>query len=440
MSFHSMVVLQFQEHVLQGRVASDLLHGAGTNQSAVLDDGHPVTELFRHLQHVGGEENSTAGAAVLLHDLFQFMAGLGVQTDEGLVQQDELRLMGESRNQSQLLFHAVAESGDGLIQLTLQFQQAGVFLNALQTLLLTHAVDVADEIQIGRAGHEFIEVRVVRNVGKLLLSGQRLGADGLAADENVALVKVQDAAADLESRGLARTVVADEGAQLAGTDVQIQMVYGAFFAVALGQSLDLKHRDSSLLCINIAIHDGGFVNSAAHCCTKEGNSAYFAASGERTRFFCPPINDFEVIVMNPNLPSEKRRFAAAYLRCFDADAAAAAVGRCDGIRLLETPAVQRELELQRKQCDVGRRDVIRRLAQLAFGRANDCVRLVLEEAPDLDGLDLSLLSEVKRNEKGTVEVKLMDRIHALEQLLTVCSESADCAEAFFAAAEDVDEI
>ena len=141
--------------------------------------------------------------------------------------------------------------------------------------------------------------------------------------------------------------------------------------------------------------------------------------------------------MKPNLPSEKRRFAAAYLRCFDADAAAAAVGRCDGIRLLEMPAV---LELQRKQCDVGRRDVIRRLAQLAFGRANDCVRLVLEEAPDLNGLDLSLLSEVKRNEKGTVEVKLMDRIRALEQLLTVCSESADCAEAFFAAAEDVDEI
>ena len=143
--------------------------------------------------------------------------------------------------------------------------------------------------------------------------------------------------------------------------------------------------------------------------------------------------------MNPNLPSEKRRFAAAYLRCFDPDAAAAAVGRCDGIRLLETPAVQRELELQRSQCDVGRRDVIRRLAQLAFGRANDCVRLVLEEAPDLDRLDLSLLSEVKRNEKGTVEVKLMDRIRALEQLLAVGSESTDCAEAFFAAAEDVDE-
>lgn len=143
--------------------------------------------------------------------------------------------------------------------------------------------------------------------------------------------------------------------------------------------------------------------------------------------------------MNPNLPSEKRRFAAAYLRCFDADAAAAQIGRTDGIRMLSTPAVQRELELQREQCDICRKDVLRRLAQLAFGRANDCVKLVLQESPDLDRLDLSLLSEVKRNDKGTVEVKLIDRIRPLEQLLNAGTDSADAADAFFAAAEDVAE-
>ncbi len=142
--------------------------------------------------------------------------------------------------------------------------------------------------------------------------------------------------------------------------------------------------------------------------------------------------------MNPNLPSEKRRFAAAYLRCFDAEAAAQTIGRSDGIRMLTTSAVQRELELQRGQCDICRADIVRRLAQLAFGRANDCVKLVLQEAPEVDALDLSLLSEVKRNDKGTVEVKLIDRIRALEQLMTLGTQSTDCAEAFFAAAEDVE--
>lgn len=141
--------------------------------------------------------------------------------------------------------------------------------------------------------------------------------------------------------------------------------------------------------------------------------------------------------MNPNVPSEKRRFAAAYLRCFDAELAAQSIGRVDGVRLLTTPSVQEEISLQRGQCDICRQDVIRRLAQLAFGRANECVKLVLREETDLDALDLSLLSEVKRNEKGTVEIKLLDRVRALEQLLGAVAQSNDAAAAFFAAAEDV---
>lgn len=72
--------------------------------------------------------------------------------------------------------------------------------------------------------------------------------------------------------------------------------------------------------------------------------------------------------------------------------------------------------------DVRKRDVTRRLAELAFGQVNDCVRLALEEAPELEKLDLSLLSEVKRNEKGTVEVRLIDRLKVLEQLAAVVGE------------------
>ena len=75
---------------------------------------------------------------------------------------------------------------------------------------------------------------------------------------------------------------------------------------------------------------------------------------------------------------------------------------------------------------VQRRDIQRRLAELAFGRDNDCVKLVLEESPEVDALDLSLLSEVKRNDKGTVEVRLIDRLQALEALSgLVGSEEGD---------------
>lgn len=85
-----------------------------------------------------------------------------------------------------------------------------------------------------------------------------------------------------------------------------------------------------------------------------------------------------------------------------------------------------------------RQDIVRRLAELAFGRANDCVKLVLVEGEDIDALDLSLLSEVRRNDKGTVEVRLVDRLRALEQLQQLISDRGGEVEAFLKALQGED--
>ena len=74
------------------------------------------------------------------------------------------------------------------------------------------------------------------------------------------------------------------------------------------------------------------------------------------------------------------------------------------------------------------------LRKMAFGKPNDCVKLALCEDVDIEKLDLSMLTEIKRSEKGTVEIKLVDRIRALERLLEAGGGDVDCAEAFFAAA------
>ena len=72
-----------------------------------------------------------------------------------------------------------------------------------------------------------------------------------------------------------------------------------------------------------------------------------------------------------------------------------------------------------------REDVLRRLAELAFGQPNDCVRLALEELPDLKGLGLSLLSEIKRSDKGMVEIRLIDRVKVLERLAQAMEDEGD---------------
>ena len=90
--------------------------------------------------------------------------------------------------------------------------------------------------------------------------------------------------------------------------------------------------------------------------------------------------------------------------------------------------------------EVGRQDVTRRLAELAFGKANDCVRLALEENVRLEELDLSLLSEVKRNEKGTVEIRLVDRLRVLEQLAAMTGEDKAGMEGFLQAMQGGDAV
>ena len=59
------------------------------------------------------------------------------------------------------------------------------------------------------------------------------------------------------------------------------------------------------------------------------------------------------------------------------------------------------------------------LELLIRARPNDAVKLAFmepEDAGKIDGLELSLLSEVKRGANGAMEIKLVDRAELLERL------------------------
>jgi len=83
--------------------------------------------------------------------------------------------------------------------------------------------------------------------------------------------------------------------------------------------------------------------------------------------------------------------------------------------------------------------IISKLGEMALGRGSDAVRLAFMDPESaeacLDSLDLSMLSEIKRNSNGTVEIKLLNRLDALELLSKLISEggSQSAAEEFFRA-------
>lgn len=112
-------------------------------------------------------------------------------------------------------------------------------------------------------------------------------------------------------------------------------------------------------------------------------------------------------------------FCRTYLQTMDPDRAAAEIGHQNGYGLLASKAMQDRLEKMRcgAASQLRREDVLRRLAQLAFGGANDAVYLALHAGEaDPKTLDLSAVAEFKVTDKGGVEIKLADRVRALETL------------------------
>ncbi len=65
-------------------------------------------------------------------------------------------------------------------------------------------------------------------------------------------------------------------------------------------------------------------------------------------------------------------------------------------------------------------EILRQVEELALSRVNDAVRLAFLSGEDLaaiDKLDLTPVTEFKRNKDGGVELKFVDRLSALQWLL-----------------------
>ena len=146
--------------------------------------------------------------------------------------------------------------------------------------------------------------------------------------------------------------------------------------------------------------------------------------------------------MSKGFDSKRQRaFCETYLRTMNPCAAARAAGQNDGWRLLREKGVTRRLEEMRAAgaAQILREDAVRRLAELAFGRANDAVALALspEDRENIDGLDLSAVAEFKVTDKGGVEVKFLDRVRALEALCAALDGRISTgADDFFQALEE----
>lgn len=79
------------------------------------------------------------------------------------------------------------------------------------------------------------------------------------------------------------------------------------------------------------------------------------------------------------------------------------------------------------------------LERLAVSSPNDAVKLLYlsaEDVSELEGLDLSLLSEIKRSPKGDVELKFVNKLAIIRELIELNAAAQSAAGGGFYAALD----
>lgn len=124
------------------------------------------------------------------------------------------------------------------------------------------------------------------------------------------------------------------------------------------------------------------------------------------------------------LTPKEKEFCRFYSVCGNHREAAARAGMAfpdrAGLKLLQRQDIIDEISLQKESA--GRiADASDGLRRIAFGSVVDAVKLIFSDdgyTADIEGLDLFMVSEIKRSKTGGIEIKFFDRIKALEMLLT----------------------
>src|ERR1035438_4728081 len=97
------------KNVLEGGFVGGRLErigGAVGDQRALVDDEDAVADTLDHIEHVGAVQDGFAGGGESGEQVFDEDGGIDIETGEGLVEKDDLRVVEQGGGDENFLPHA----------------------------------------------------------------------------------------------------------------------------------------------------------------------------------------------------------------------------------------------------------------------------------------------------------------------------------------------
>lgn len=212
----------------RGEGLDDVVKTAVVHHAAVVDDDDPVTQRGDVSHVVAGEQDGGAVVAVVAaEEAADGGLGVDVQAERRLVEEQHLRPVQQRRDQFALHPLAQREFADRAVELGVEAEHPGQFVDAAFGLVVGHVVDRGVDVQRVHRGQVPHELLLLAHDQRDLPQEVGLAVErGVANDFGPAAAGMDQPGEHLERGGLARAVRAEEPDDFAGADLEARLLDG----------------------------------------------------------------------------------------------------------------------------------------------------------------------------------------------------------------------
>ena len=195
---------QLLERPVHLDLVAELREGPVGQHPAPVDDPDRVGQLLGDREQVGRHQDGDAGPGLGEEEVLDDPGAPGVEADQGLVDDQDLRVVDQGRGEDDALLHPVGVVLGELVDVVAHLEGLDQLGDPPGRDLGVEAVHLDDEAEELAAGQLLVEIGLVGDVGDELAG---LGArGGEAPDGDDAGTRPEQAADHLDRRGLARPV------------------------------------------------------------------------------------------------------------------------------------------------------------------------------------------------------------------------------------------